>query len=151
MVIMITYKKNRILDSTMTRFKVFYEGDLHTKIINESNQAELLTDAPLDHGGKGEYFSPTDLVAISLGSCIATVMGLFAKKKKLDLSGLSLKVEKEMSITPPRRISHIKIELFMSKTFSTEINQALETVAHNCPVHQSLHPSIHVDIIFHWP
>lgn len=147
----ITYKKNRILNSTMTRFKVFYENDLHTKIINESNQSEIFTDAPLDNGGKGECFSPTDLLAVSLGSCIVTVLGLFAKKKNLDISGLYLEIEKKMSVTPPRRISNLKIELFMNKSFSPEINHLLENVAHNCPVHHSLHPSINIDIVFRWP
>lgn len=133
----------------MKKIKIMYEGDLHTKIMHPSH--EIFTDAPLDNGGKGLYLSPTDLFAASLGSCIATVMGLFAKKHKLDLSDMHLEVEKTMSTTGERRISSLKVEIFMARNFSSEIKDALEKIAHSCPVHKSLHPDIHLDIKIHWP
>lgn len=133
----------------MTKLQIFYEGNLHTKIV-DSNQSVLFTDAPLDHEGEGKCFSPTDLLAASLGSCIATVMGIFAKKRNLDFPPFHLEVEKEMSKSP-RRVGHLKVELFMKKSYSLEIKQALEKIAHSCPVQLSLHPDVAIEILIHWP
>src|SRR5437667_7373861 len=100
--------------------------------------ARLETDAPRDNEGKGETFSPTDLVATALGTCMATVMGIYARNHQLDLAGMKIEVVKEMTATAPRRIARFATEIWMPK-IQTDRRAALENVAHTCPVHKSLH------------
>lgn len=134
----------------MTHITSNYLGSLRTLCTHESSGQTLQTDAPVDNHGKGEYFSPTDLVATALGSCLLTIMGIAAEKHQLEITGARASVEKIMSTTPPRRITALKVFLHIPYSFSPEVQAILEKAALSCPVHASLHPDIKQDIIFTW-
>ncbi len=127
-----------------------YQGDLHCKAVHDPSGAELASDAPQDNQGRGESFSPTDLVATALGTCMLTVMGIMARTLKLDIAGTTATVEKEMSATPPRRIAILSVKIHVPHVIDAEDRQKLERAAHTCPVHKSLHPEIHTPIAFTW-
>jgi uncharacterized OsmC-like protein len=133
----------------MVKIRAFYEGKLRTKIVHEQG-AIIETDAPKDHEGEGLLFSPTDLLAASLVSCTLTLMGIAARKLKVDLGKVEASVQKEMTKTAPRRISRITIELFCSESFDTSIQGKIEEMARLCPVHHSLHPEIEQKLTFYW-
>jgi len=103
---------------------------------------KISTDAPIDNQGRGESFSPTDLVATALGSCMATVMAIAANQRKIDLGGLKMSVKKEMSGDLPRRISRLEIEIFMPLSETHPDAKVLESAAMTCPVYNSIHPDI---------
>jgi putative redox protein len=130
--------------------EIEYVGDLHCRATHGPSQAALTTDAPVDNGGKGELFSPTDLVAAGLGTCVLTVMGLVARRKGFDLTGTCMHVAKEMTTTGPRRIARLTatVTLPPALTLAAENRALLEKTAHTCPVHQSLHPDVAVEIRF---
>jgi putative redox protein len=127
-----------------------YEGGLHCTATHGPSRQTLTTDAPVDNGGKGAAFSPTDLMATSLGSCMATVMGLVADRNNLDISGLQVQVVKEMAAAPVRRIASLKTRLVFprGKTLSPTDRAKLEAAARACPVAQSLHPDVRTPIEF---
>ena len=127
-----------------------YLGDLHCTAVHGPSGTELNTDAPKDNQGRGETFSPTDLVATALGTCILTTMGIMARTLSLDIAGATATVEKQMTATPPRRLDSLTVEVHVPHTFSPEDRQKLERAAHTCPVHKSLHPDIKVPIRFTW-
>jgi len=110
----------------------------------------LATDAPVDNQGRGESFSPTDLIATSLGTCMLTTMGIVARTLDFDLNGASVTVEKEMSTTPPRRIIRLSVAIRVPQTTNPENQQRLENAAHTCPVKRSIHPDIETPIEFVW-
>lgn len=126
-----------------------YEGDLHTRCRHGPSGATLETDAPRDNEGRGESFSPTDLLATALGSCMLTVMGIYARRKGWALEGARARVEKHMATAPVRRVGRLVVELEMPSV-PEEARATLERVAHTCPVHQSLHPDVELDIRFRW-
>jgi putative redox protein len=128
-----------------------YQGDLHCIAVHGPSGNSLTTDAPRDNQGRGEAFSPTDLVATALVTCMATTMALTARRHNLELRGLKFEVTKEMSADAPRRISRLATHLWMPISASPASAGLLEEAAHACPVHQSLHPSVDKPIIFHWP
>ncbi len=134
----------------MVTVTIAYEGDLHCKAVHGPSQTALLTDAPVDNQGKGESFSPTDLVATALGSCILTTMGIKAQLRGLDISGSTATVEKVMAAAPVRRIQTLATHVHVPHVFVAEEQVRLERVAAACPVHQSLHPDIEAPITFHW-
>ena len=109
-----------------------------------------MTDAPTDNLGKGESFSPTDLVATALGTCMLTVMGIVAQRHKIDLHGTRAKVTKEMATAPIRRIGRLTVEIHVPARLSVEDQQLMEKAAHTCPVHKSLHPEIDAPVRFHF-
>ena len=125
-----------------------YEGDLRVKLTHGPSQSIIQTDAPADNHGKGENFSPTDLVVTALGACMMTIMGIVAKRDGIKLEGASFRAEKHMSENPPRRIEKIILEFYMPGGLNDEQKKRLERAAHTCPVHQSLHPDIEQDIKF---
>lgn len=127
-----------------------YEGDLRCTIIHEPSGTQLITDAPLDNHGRGESFSPTDLVAAALGSCMLTVMGIAARSLSIDLKGASATTEKTMTASPVRRISALNVRLHLPVVCTPEQQQALEKAALGCPVHHSLHPDTQVQVAFAW-
>jgi uncharacterized OsmC-like protein len=127
-----------------------YLGDLRCESTHGPSQSKLLTDAPVDNQGKGEAFSPTDLVATALGSCMATTMGIFAKRNDIELRGLRVTVEKEMSTEPPRRIARLVTELHIPLPADHPYREALERVALTCPVHRSLREDVEVPVKFTW-
>lgn len=134
----------------MVTIEVEYQGDLHCRAVHGPSRAELSTDAPTDNQGRGESFSPTDLVATALGTCMLTVMGILARTLKVDIAGATATVEKEMSSTAPRRIESLKVRIHVPHSLSADDQQKLERAAHTCPVHKSLHPDIHTPIEFVW-
>lgn len=135
---------------TMVEINMTYEGDLRVRVIHGPSGTELTTDAPKDNFGKGESFSPTDLAATALGSCIATVMGITAKRKDIDLIGMTIKVEKEMVNKPARRVGSLTIDVNIPKPVDLKDRKLLENVAATCPVHKSLHPDVKVTTRFSW-
>lgn len=134
----------------MTGIDISYQGQLSTLCVHTDNRAQILTDAPKDNQGKGEMFSPTDLLAAALGSCVITLMGIAAKPLNIDLTGLKAHVEKEMVTKPYRRIGKISVHVFCPVKFSEEIQQKLEKAGSLCPVHHSLHPEIIQEFHFQW-
>lgn len=134
----------------MSTITSYYEGELRTLCTHESSGQTLRTDAPKDNHGKGEYFSPTDLLATALGSCILTLMGIAAQKYQVDITGAHVSVEKIMSSTPPRRINTLTVAVQVPQAFDVAIQAGIEKAALTCPVHESLHPDIKQNIIFTW-
>jgi putative redox protein len=127
-----------------------YQGELHCVASHEPSGSTLITDAPRDNQGRGEAFSPTDLVATALGTCMATTMAIAARQHGLELRGLKFEVVKEMSTEGPRRIARLTTHLWMPFTKASLPASLLESVAHACPVHKSLDPSVDKPIVFHW-
>lgn len=129
--------------------KITYLGELRTSSVHLQSGTEILSDAPKDNHGKGEAFSPTDLLANALGSCMISIMAIKSKELNLDLSGSTIDVTKVMQ-SEPRKISKIEIVMNMSIAADEKNKTILERVAMNCPVFLSLHPDIEKDITFHW-
>jgi putative redox protein len=127
-----------------------YQGNLHCAARHGPSGSVLATDAPKDNQGQGEAFSPTDLVATALGTCIATTMAIAARKHGVELRGLHFAVKKEMSTDSPRRIARLATEIWMPIPATHAAAKPLEGAARACPVHQSLHPSVETPITFHW-
>ena len=123
---------------------ITYEGGLHCTAIHGPSRQTLTSDAPVDNGGKGAAFSPTDLVATALGTCMATIMGLVAQRNNLNIDGLQVQVIKEMTADPVRRIGSLKTRLVFprGKTLSATDRAKLEAAAKACPVKQSLHSDV---------
>ena len=134
----------------MVEINIEYLGDLRCQAKHAPSGTTLQTDAPVDNMGKGESFSPTDLVATALGTCMLTVMGIVAQRNQIDLSGTSVKVTKEMATAPIRRIGRLVVEIHVPATLSHEDQQRLEKAAHTCPVHKSLHPDIDAPVQLHF-
>jgi putative redox protein len=130
----------------MTTVTVRYLGDLHCEATHELSGAKFITDAPVDNQGKGEAFSPTDLVGTALGTCILTIMGILAKRNDWDLSGTVATVKKEMVTAPIRRIGRLEVKIHVPHNLPADARQKLLAGAHTCPVHKSLHPDIEAPI-----
>lgn len=127
-----------------------YEGGFRTKATHAPSGTTLITDPPVDNQGKGESFSPTDLVATALGSCMATIMGIYAERHAIDLRGMNVRVRKEMVATPVRRIGKLAVEIRVPVSKTHPHREALERAALSCPVHQSVHPDIDMPVEFVW-
>ncbi len=134
----------------MVKMNVVYEGALRCKLTHEQSGTVISTDAPKDNMGKGESFSPTDLVAAALSSCMMTVMGIVAQRHNINIEGSRIDVTKEMVTAPVRRIGTIAVNLYMPKALTEEQRKMLENAAHTCPVHKSLHPDVVTPITFHY-
>lgn len=131
--------------------KIIYSGKLRTEATHLKSNTSIQTDAPIDNNGQGGAFSPTDLVASALGSCMMTIMGIKARDKGWKLENTQIDIEKIMAASP-RRIATIRVILTFPKTAPTDkaARQLLENAARNCPVAKSIHPDIHQDIQFRW-
>lgn len=127
-----------------------YFGELRSEASHGPSGATLQTDAPVDNGGKGTSFSPTDLVATALGTCVLTILGLVAERHAVDLRGTTVRVTKEMITQPVRRIGSLRTVVTVPKGAVEEssMRERLEAAARKCPVHQSLHPEINAPIDF---
>ena len=134
----------------MVQIDVLYEGDLRTQCEHDPSGAVLPTDDPLDNQGRGESFSPTDLAATALASCMLTVMGIVAKQHGWKLDGSKGRVDKEMVAEPVRRIGRLGIHLAMAPGVPLAARPVLERAAHSCPVMQSINPEIEVAVEFDW-
>jgi putative redox protein len=135
----------------MVEISIEYQGQLHCQATHGPSSSTLVTDAPKDNMGKGEAFSPTDLVATALGTCILTTMGIVAQRHNLEMAGATAHVTKEMVSTPLRRIGRIAVTIHMPRSLSPDDRRRLEAAANACPVHKSLHPEVQLPITFHWP
>jgi putative redox protein len=127
-----------------------YQGDLHCTAVHGPSGTSLVTDAPKDNQGRGEAFSPTDLVATGFATCIATTMAIVARKHGVDLAGIKFEATKEMSADAPRRISRLTAHIWLPPAARQVPSGVLEKAANNCPVHQSLAPAVEKVIDFHW-
>lgn len=130
----------------METYNITYKGELRTEIEHERNNEKITTDAPVDNKGKGEYFSPTDMVSSALCSCIFTIMGIKAKENGFSIDGVTAKTTKVMR-NDPRRIKEIKIEYdFTGHYLTDEQKDLLRELVHASPVPRSLHPDIKQDV-----
>lgn len=128
-----------------------YTGGLNCQLTHGPSGQVIETDAPKDNHGRGAAFSPTDLTAASLASCMVTTMAIAAKLKLgTDIPGVRWAVTKEMSTDKPRRITRLAVEIWLPFPKTKEFAEVLEPAALNCPVHLSLHPSVDKPIVFHW-
>jgi putative redox protein len=132
----------------MVQIDGIYQGGLRCQAVHGPSGTTLVTDAPVDNHGKGESFSPTDLVATALGTCILTVMGIVAEREKIDLTGMGVTVQKEMSAEPPRRIARLATRIVMPTGLTEQQKTKLEKAAHTCPVHQTLQGKVEMPIEF---
>ncbi len=119
-----------------------YQGDLHCTAVHGPSGSVLPTDAPKDNQGKGEAFSPTDLVAAAFATCVATTMAIAARKYGVDLAGLRYEATKEMSADSPRRIARLTVRLWLPPAARQAPAGTLEKAGRECPVHQSLDPRV---------
>lgn len=127
----------------MVEMDVVYEGKLHCNITHGPSGNVISTDAPKDNQGLGAAFSPTDLLCASLGSCMTTLLGIFAQRHGIELAGSTVHVTKEMVTAPVRRIGKITLA-FKLPAVALEHRAALENAAHTCPVSKSIHPDVQV-------
>lgn len=134
----------------MVEMKIQYVGGFHCELEHTPSRSSIETDAPKDNGGKGEKFSPTDLVGAALGSCILTTLALKFEPEGLQLQGAKARVTKEMS-SSPRRIAKLFVEIAMPTGIPQSHRPRIEAIAHACPVHKSLHPDVELPIVFHYP
>jgi len=127
-----------------------YRGELRCEATHGPSKQTIATDAPVDNGGKGEAFSPTDLVSAALGACILTIMGIVAKRMGIDIEGTQVRVTKEMVANPVRRIGAIAVTVTLpvGLALSEEAKKQLEQAGATCPVKQSLHPDVRVNLSF---
>lgn len=132
----------------MVKISMIYEGDLRCQLTHGPSGDVIKTDAPVDNMGKGAAFSPTDLMAASLGSCMLTVMGIVAQRHNIDLKGTTVEVIKEMVTSPVRRIGKISVAFRMAKGIDPAKRGMLEQAAHSCPVHKSIHPDVQMPVEF---
>ncbi|MDC1106536.1 OsmC family protein [Prolixibacteraceae bacterium] len=134
----------------MTTSTSIYLGDLRIKSTHNASGVEILSDAPVDNCGKGEAFSPTDIVATAFANCMLTIIGIGARERKIDVEGVVAKVEKVMA-SEPRRIYEIKVDVFFpAKNYSEEEKAFLSDNDRSFPVGESLHPDVIRTINYHW-
>ena len=132
----------------MVEIKLSYEGELHCSAVHLPSGNTLVTDAPLDNNGRGQAFSPTDLVATALGSCMATVIGIVAKRKEIAVEGMTVMVRKFMTEDLPRRIKRLELDLQLPLAAAHPDRKLFESAARGCPVHHSIHPDI--EVVMNW-
>ena len=136
----------------MVETRIEYLGELRCTAEHGPSRASILTDAPVDNHGRGEAFSPTDLVGTALGSCVLTIMGIAAEKHGIDMAGTFVTVEKEMAADPHRRIAKLSVTVDGLPTGLAERSRKLlEAAGRGCPVHHSLHPNTELVLEFCWP
>lgn len=134
----------------MKTSKIVYNGNLRTEATHLRSGKTIITDAPVDNKGKGEAFSPTDLLATSLGCCMLTIMGMVANDNHIHIDGTSIEITKVMG-TNPRRVVEIIVEFTMNgNTYSDQEKKLLEHAAHTCPVAQSLSADLKQTVIFNY-
>ena len=130
--------------------KVVYNGNLRTTMTHIQSGTAVITDAPSDNHGKGEAFSPTDLAATALASCMITTMAIGCLSRDFNVDGAHAEVTKVMSSTAPRRIAQVIIKFFMPQSYTAEQKKILEKIAHHCPISLSLHPETEEILEFIW-
>lgn len=134
----------------MVRIDVEYRGRLRCVSVHEPSRAELATDAPKDNQGEGASFSPTDLVATALATCVLTTMAIVANRHGWKLEGATASVVKHMVADPVRRIGKLELTVRMPAGLDAKAREALERTAHTCPVSKSLAPNVELPMTFEW-
>ena len=132
----------------MSKFRVVYKGDLSTEIEHLDSGSKIITDAPKDNQGLGRNFSPTDLVASSLASCMLTIIAIANRTHSLNIEAMDANVEKIMSSNSPRKISQINVKISIKGVFDDKSKLIIERSAKNCPVHHSL--DVGLDLIINY-
>jgi putative redox protein len=135
----------------MVEINLTYTGDLHCKAEHGPSNTIIYTDAPKDNQGKGEFFSPTDLLATSLGTCYLTIMAIAAKNHNVNMDGAAAHVEKHMSAEVPRKVAKIVVKIDLPEGIPHNKRQLLENASRNCPSSKSIHPDIEVDLSYNYP
>ena len=125
-----------------------YRGELRCEATHHGSGAVLITDAPIDNAGKGEEFSPTDLLATSVATCMLTIMGITAKSRNWSIEGSTADVEKQMTQSGPRKVEKLRVHLKLPQQLSNEQRSLLQRVADQCPVKRRLDPSIQLELIW---
>jgi putative redox protein len=130
---------------------IIYRGELRTEATHLQSGTVIETDAPLDNQGKGERFSPTDLVATALGSCMMSIMGIKARDMAIDLTGVKIDIQKNM-LPDPRRIGGVEVNFYFPESLQLDEKQKtiLQNAALTCPVAKSVHPDMLQNVTFHW-
>jgi len=134
----------------MTTIESSYRGELRTEARHLQSETTLVTDAPVDNQGKGESFSPTDLVATGLASCMLTIMGIVAERHGWDLTRATASATKVMAADPVRRIARIEVTIRIPGEFDRQARAALEKAAMGCPVHATLGDRVEMPVEFVW-
>lgn len=134
----------------MVQIEVRYEGGLHCSAVHGPSGATLTTDAPVDNHGRGESFSPTDLLATSFATCVLSSMGIVAARHEWDMSGASATVVKSMVADPARRVGKLTLTVRVPRVTDARAKAALERAAATCPVHESLSSSVERPVVFEW-
>ncbi len=134
----------------MVRIEIRYAGELRCEATHGPSGSTLVTDAPVDNHGRGAAFSPTDLLATALGTCMATTMGIVAERHGIDLSGALVSVDKDMVSAPTRRVGRLVTLVQVPVDPGDENRRRLEQAALLCPVHASLHPDVQHPVTFRW-
>jgi len=132
----------------MTTIECRYTGDLHCEAVHAQSGKLLQTDAPTDHDGLGESFSPTDLLATSLGTCILTIMGITAKRRQWNISGATARVEKLMTQQGPRKIDCLRVYMQLPDQCSDDQQRVLRRMAEDCPVKSNLENALTIELIW---
>lgn len=126
----------------MVKVTAIYTGELHCKAEHEPSLSIIETDAPKDNQGRGEKFSPTDLVGTALATCILTTMAMVAERDGHSIKNSKITIEKEMSKEAPRRIIALHLVIELPKSIPEDYRNKIEHIAHACPVKRSIHPDI---------
>lgn len=134
----------------MVKMTGIYSGEKHCELTHAPSGSKIETDAPLDNQGKGERFSPTDLVAAALGSCVVTTIAIVAERDGVPVKGTTFEVTKEMVSDPRRRIGTLALKVRLPASVPQEYRSKLEHVARHCPVHQSLRPDVQMPMTFEY-
>lgn len=134
----------------MPTISAIYKGDLRVECRHEQSGVCITTDAPVDNNGKGEAFSPTDLTATALGACAMTIIGIYARKHGVDVTGTRLEISKTMNANP-RMIGKIEVTFIMpDRDYTDQQKKSMQKAAESCPVHLSLHPDTEQVFTFRW-
>ncbi len=134
----------------MVEITIRYEGDLRCTATHAPSGTTMHTDAPVDNMGKGQSFSPTDLVATALGTCILTILGIVSQRSAIPIGNATVRVTKEMTTQPPRRIARLGVTVNIPQELTDEQKQRLMNAADACPVKKSLHPEVAMPIEWKW-
>ena len=134
----------------MTKIRTFYIGDLKTEAEHLKSGSKIMTEAPEDNNGKGEMFSPTDMFATSLGSCMMTIMGIAAQAHGFSVDGMRIETEKIMAANP-RRVAELKLDIYLPRKYSDREMRFIESSVKTCPVTNSIHPDKNKTITYHQP
>jgi putative redox protein len=146
----VLHRYHKSLGAEVVQIDIQYKGKLRCEAKHEPSGAVLLTDAPKDNQGEGASFSPTDLLATALGTCMLTIMGITAQRDGIDLSSTTVSVIKEMVASPLRRVGKLTVRIHVPLALTPEQQQKLRNAAMTCPVHKSLHPDVEIPVEFIW-